>query len=84
MNDVSGVLLTLGDRRLRFVAGARNAVELVEALMRRLAPALGPVAAEVPLAEERRSRSRPTSAPRRCVISHSVMPPGCVAPVRIA
>ena len=57
--------LSLRDRRLRFVARARNAVELVEALMRRLALALGRIAAEMPLAEEAPSRSRPTSAPRR-------------------
>ena len=46
-------LLALRDGRLSLVAGARDAVVLVEPLPRRLA-ARGLVAAEVPLAEQRR------------------------------
>src|SRR5262245_19301909 len=41
--------LSLRDRRLRFVAGARDAVVLIEALLRRVA-VLRAVAAEMPLA----------------------------------
>ena len=45
--------LALRDRRLRLVAGARDAVVLVEALLRRV-PILRAVAAEMPLAEQAR------------------------------
>src|SRR6185503_18172538 len=43
----------LSDPGLRLVAGAGYAVELVETLVRRFADAVGLVAAEVPLAEQR-------------------------------
>ena len=53
MNDVFGRGLSLRDRRLRLVAGARDAVVLVEALLRRV-PVLRAVTAEMPLAEQAR------------------------------
>ena len=46
--------MTLRDRRVRLVAGARDAPEFVEPLVGRLAAALREIAAQVPLAKQRR------------------------------
>ena len=80
MNDVPGVVDPFAIVVCDFVARARNAVELVEALVRRLALALRRVAAQVPLAEERPSRSRSDFSASAIVTSQSVMPVPCVAP----
>ena len=83
MNDVPGVSLSVGDRRLRLVARARDAVALVEPLMRRLAMPSGrsPPMCHLP----KSAVAYPTDFSASAIVtSHSVMPAPCVAPVRIA